>query len=140
MSDTIYNLIVQGHLKRASKIKTDFKVPDRRFWWLKVKALAQIKDWVNLEKFSKEKKSPIGYGPFVQVCLEANAIREAEKYIPKIQDVIERVEYFIQIGAYEDAFEHAKNSKNDKLLLQIRNKCNKPSLIDAIDQMLSSKS
>lgn len=34
--------------------------PDR-FWWLKINALAEREDWEELEKFSKGKKSPIGY-------------------------------------------------------------------------------
>lgn len=32
-----------------------------RFWWLKLKALAEKGDWEELEKFAKSKKSPIGY-------------------------------------------------------------------------------
>jgi hypothetical protein len=35
------------------------------FWWLKLKALAELKDWDGLETFAKSKKSPIGYEPFV---------------------------------------------------------------------------
>jgi len=35
-------------------------VSEKRWYWLKVFALATIKDWVALEKFSKEKKPPIG--------------------------------------------------------------------------------
>ena len=38
---------------------------DRRFWWIKIKALARNKDWEGLEAFAKSKKSPIGYEPFV---------------------------------------------------------------------------
>ena len=32
-----------------------------RFWWVKIRALAQVGDYEELEKFSKQKKSPIGY-------------------------------------------------------------------------------
>jgi hypothetical protein len=35
-------------------------VSEKRWYWLKVFALATIKDWAALEKFSKEKKPPIG--------------------------------------------------------------------------------
>ncbi len=98
LSDTLYNLVLLNQAKRVAKIKSDFKVPDRRFWWLKVRALAQLGDWISLEKFAKEKKSPIGYAPFVDVCLKANRLEEAEKYIPKIQEVNQRVDYWIRIG------------------------------------------
>lgn len=45
-------------------------MPDKRFWWLKVKALAESRNWVELEKFAKSKKSPIGYEVrcFVLMC------------------------------------------------------------------------
>lgn len=32
-----------------------------RYWWLKLKSLAEKEEWEELEKFSKSKKSPIGY-------------------------------------------------------------------------------
>lgn len=32
-----------------------------RYWWLKLKSLAEKEEWDELEKFSKTKKSPIGY-------------------------------------------------------------------------------
>lgn len=35
--------------------------PVPRYWWLKISALANRGDWEEMEKFSKSKKSPIGY-------------------------------------------------------------------------------
>lgn len=32
-----------------------------RFYWLKVRALAESKSWLELDRFSKARKSPIGY-------------------------------------------------------------------------------
>lgn len=32
-----------------------------RYWWLKLKSLSKKDEWEELEKFSKTKKSPIGY-------------------------------------------------------------------------------
>ena len=45
----------------AEQLRKEFKVPDKRFHWLKVRALAESRDWIELEKFAKSKKSPIGY-------------------------------------------------------------------------------
>jgi len=36
------------------------QVPEKRWYWLKAFALATVKDWDALEKFSKEKKPPGG--------------------------------------------------------------------------------
>ena len=32
-----------------------------RYWWLKLSAISEIRDWAELERFSRSKKSPIGY-------------------------------------------------------------------------------
>lgn len=48
-------------IKLAEKLRLEYKVPDRRFWWLRLKALAELGEWGEMEKFSKVKKSPIGY-------------------------------------------------------------------------------
>lgn len=71
----ISRLLIEGFSKRAERVRVDWKVPDKRWWWVKLKALASIKDWDGLEAFAKSKKSPIGYEPFVVsfvlICVEA---------------------------------------------------------------------
>ena len=61
VSETIYKCTVLGQQSKASKVKSEFKVPDKRMWWIKLRALVEVRDWENLEKFAKSKKSPIGY-------------------------------------------------------------------------------
>lgn len=84
--DTIMELLRKGDVKEAEKIKNDFKVPDRRYWWMRILTLVDQHNWVELEKFSKSKKSPIGYEPFVEVCLQKDNSREARKYIARCPD------------------------------------------------------
>lgn len=46
------------------KLRTKFYfyyVVLNRFWWVKIRGLAEVGDYEELEKFSKQKKSPIGY-------------------------------------------------------------------------------
>eukprot|EP01117_Protostelium_nocturnum_P018323 TRINITY_DN7643_c0_g1_i1.p1 TRINITY_DN7643_c0_g1~~TRINITY_DN7643_c0_g1_i1.p1 ORF type:complete len:843 (-),score=310.40 TRINITY_DN7643_c0_g1_i1:110-2638(-) len=121
ISDTLFALIVKDQSNRANKLRSDFKVPDKRFWWIKVRALAEIKDWAALEKFSKEKKPPIGFEPFVDVCLEAHAVDEATRYIPKIQTAANRAVYWARVGHAEEAIESAKLSKEVNVFKEIRN-------------------
>ncbi|KAI0208261.1 hypothetical protein LSAT2_007078 [Lamellibrachia satsuma] len=61
LHETVFKLVLQNKPKQAENMRKEFKVPERRFWWLKISALAQAGDWLELEKFSKSKKSPIGY-------------------------------------------------------------------------------
>ncbi|KAI8391556.1 Vps16, C-terminal region-domain-containing protein [Radiomyces spectabilis] len=61
VSETIQKCTMLGHHGKATKVKTEFKVPDKRFWWIKLRTLVEIRDWENLEKLAKSKKSPIGF-------------------------------------------------------------------------------
>nr|DBA20146.1 TPA: hypothetical protein GDO54_015871 [Pyxicephalus adspersus] len=61
LQETIYNLILDNMQKKAEQLYKEFKIPEKRYWWLKLTALAEKEDWIELENFSKSKKSPIGY-------------------------------------------------------------------------------
>jgi hypothetical protein len=69
VSKTIHNLLVlakahPGHRNdlfgEASRAQKQFKVPDKRFWHVKVRSLAMSHQWDELRKFANERKSPIG--------------------------------------------------------------------------------
>lgn len=68
-----------------------------RFWWIKVKALARSRNWPELEKFAKQKKSPIGYEPFVDACLEMSNRAEARKFVDRLP-AESRVSYLVKLG------------------------------------------
>ncbi len=67
-----------GHHKQAAALRKQFSVSDRHFWWLKVRALAESRAWEALDAFAAEKKSPIGYEPFVEVAKKYGAPKEAQ--------------------------------------------------------------
>ncbi|CAJ1964254.1 unnamed protein product [Sphenostylis stenocarpa] len=120
INDTIRTCIVLGNHRAAMKVKTEFKVSEKRWYWLKVFALATIKDWVALEKFSKEKKPSIGYRPFVEACIEADEKAEAVKYIPKLADPRERAESYARIGLAKEAADAASQAKDGELLGRLK--------------------
>ncbi|KAF4181485.1 hypothetical protein CNMCM7927_000558 [Aspergillus lentulus] len=60
LNDTIYRLIKSGYGKRAQKIQSEFRMPDKTYWWLRLRALVAKRDWGELEEMTK-KKSPIGW-------------------------------------------------------------------------------
>jgi hypothetical protein len=55
-----------------------------RFWWLRIEALAEAGDWLELDKFAKSQKSPIGYEPFIDVCMKHHNKHEAQKYLSRV--------------------------------------------------------
>ncbi|KAA8526197.1 hypothetical protein F0562_008064 [Nyssa sinensis] len=120
ISDTIRTCIVLGNHRAAVKVKTEFKVSEKRWYWLKVFALATIRDWDALEKFSKEKRPPIGYRPFVEACVDADEKGEALKYIPKLADPRERAEAYARIGMAKEAADAASQAKDGELLGRLK--------------------
>lgn len=120
ISDTIRTCIVLGNNRAALKVKTEFKVSEKRWYWLKVFALATIRDWDALEKFSKEKRPPIGYRPFVEACTDADEKGEALKYIPKLADPREKAEAYARIGMAKEAADAASQAKDGELLARLK--------------------
>lgn len=78
-------------------MKAEYKVSDKHFWWLRIQVLADSFQWDELERFSKSKKSPIGYEPFVEVCLKKHKVEEAKKYLPKCRNE-KKVKWYIRAG------------------------------------------
>lgn len=60
LNETIRQCIRLGLRKQADKLKSDFKVPEKRYWYIKLKALVELRDWDGLENWAG-KKSPIGF-------------------------------------------------------------------------------
>lgn len=52
---------LRGLQPAGSSWSSPFPLPPPSYWWLKINALATRGDWEEMEKFSKSKKSPIGY-------------------------------------------------------------------------------
>eukprot|EP00911_Craspedida_sp_UC1_P002587 UC1_evm5s1915 len=113
LGDTISTCVLKGDMDRAAALKKQFKVPDKRFWWLKVRALAQARNWLELERFAKSKKSPIGYEPFVDECISMSNRAEAKKYCARVS-AERRVPCFIKVGDYESAVLAAAQQKNEE--------------------------
>lgn len=75
-------LLAQPHLSsKVEKLKSDFKVPEKRFWNLKLKVLIESKDFDGLWTWASGKKSPIGYEPFVSKLIREGYGKEALRYV-----------------------------------------------------------
>lgn len=86
-----------GDMRSAEKKRAEFKMPDKRYWWIRIQVLSETFQWDELEKFSKSKKSPIGYEPFVEVCLKQHKVEEAKKYLSKCQNT-KRPKWYLRAG------------------------------------------
>lgn len=135
---TVTKLLQMGDLRVAEKVRNDFKVPDRKWWWLQIQVMAEQSQWEALEKFSKAKKSPIGYEPFAEVCVKHRKEKEAIKYIQRCRDD-QKIKWCTRAGLYEDAARMAFEMKHlDGLFLiqELVAKKNNPTLLSAIDNYI----
>eukprot|EP01028_Stygiella_incarcerata_P006175 TRINITY_DN251_c1_g2_i1.p1 TRINITY_DN251_c1_g2~~TRINITY_DN251_c1_g2_i1.p1 ORF type:complete len:899 (+),score=217.35 TRINITY_DN251_c1_g2_i1:92-2788(+) len=124
LAEVLYEAMYQNDMRTADKLRSMFKVSDKKFWWIKVRALADARNWEGLEKFAaKEKKSPIGFGPFIEVCIDHRNYYEAEKYIERLQDPRARADMLLKIGRYEQAGAAAMQARDEVLLQSIYDAC-----------------
>ncbi|KAH9941720.1 vacuolar protein sorting-associated protein 16 [Epithele typhae] len=116
VNETIRECLINGMSKRADKVKSDFKVPDKRFWHVKMQALTAIRDFEGLEMFAKSKRSPIGYEVFVKHLVEKGHQKEALSYVPRC-DGPKRADLYVLAGDWRAAEKECKD-RNDKAKLE----------------------
>ncbi|XP_076813788.1 vacuolar protein sorting-associated protein 16 homolog [Clavelina lepadiformis] len=122
LHDTLHSLLTSNQIKKAEQLRKQFKVNDKRWWWLRITALGEQRNFAELESFSRSKKSPIGYIPFVEVCMNNHASEEVPKYISKVtQD--KRVSALLKTGNVKYAADLAIQTKNLSDLDMVLKKC-----------------
>ena len=122
LHQTLGLLLADGETKLADKLKSEFKVSDRRYLWIKVRAYGEGRQWQELAALAKSKKSAIGFGPFVDVCLAAGEKPQAVKYLPLLPQE-ERLKYLVKLQLYKEAAELAYALRNMDALTNIEVKC-----------------
>ncbi|XP_037091632.1 vacuolar protein sorting-associated protein 16 homolog [Pollicipes pollicipes] len=135
LHDTISRLILYGELKLADSLRAEYKISDKRFWWTKLLALAEASQWVELEQFAKSKKSPVGYEPFVDACMEHGNLHEAKKYLARVADD-KKVKYYAKVGNLEEAARIAHEQRDRQALAYVESLCgnNNRALLEQISQ------
>lgn len=139
LHDTVKLLLSHKELKLADKLRSEYRIPDRRYWWLRIQCLAEQDSWSDLEKFSKSKKSPIGYEPFIDQCLKYNKEKEAVKYLPRVRDEL-KVKYLVKLKMLSEAAQVAAEQKDVPALTFVLAQCS-PSerlLMDKINMHITS--
>ncbi|KAE8450898.1 hypothetical protein EG329_005338 [Mollisiaceae sp. DMI_Dod_QoI] len=124
VNETMFKLIRLGYGSRAKKVQSEFKVPEKTAWWIRLRALVAKRDWNELEEWSKTRKSPIGWEPFFALILSAGNPKLASIFIPKAAPSLQPGE---TIGMYEKcgmrvkAAEEAVKIKDAETIDRLRN-------------------
>lgn len=71
---------------------------------------------------AKAKKSPIGYLPFVEVCIKHHNKYEAKKYVSKVTPE-QKVKAHLAVGDMEGAAEAAIERRNESEISTVLSRC-----------------
>jgi len=130
VSETIRTCLTNGMSKKADRVKSEFKVPDKRFvncvvfktpwlispsrfWYLKLHALTAMRDFDALDTFARSRRSPIGYEAFVRHLIEAGHPKEASSYVIRC-DGPKRVELYVLCADWRAAGRECKERGDKK--------------------------
>lgn len=124
LNETILHLIKSGYGKRAAKLQSDFKVPEKTWWWLRLRGLVTKRDWGELEEVSKQRRSPIGWEAFFNEVLGAGNQKLAGLFVAKCTGVSaqERSEMWVKCGMVAKAGEELVKVKDVNGLEELRGK------------------
>ncbi|KAF2969240.1 hypothetical protein GQX73_g4358 [Xylaria multiplex] len=106
VNETLYKLIHLGYSNKAKRIQSEFKVPEKVAWWIRLRALVAKRDWNEIEEIAKSRKSPIGW--------EAGNARLAAIFIPKCTNLEPgaAITMYEKCGMRVKAAEEAVKAKN----------------------------
>ncbi|CAF1279221.1 unnamed protein product, partial [Didymodactylos carnosus] len=127
LCETIEQLLIANE-KEAEQLKKDFGISDKRYWWIKIQMLGKKGAWSILADFGKKPTSPIGYEPFIDICLKYEKPDEAKRYVDKslysskIDD--DRLPYmYAKVQMFDEAINSAVKLKSNEALVFIEQKC-----------------
>ncbi|RPA85838.1 vacuolar protein sorting 16 [Ascobolus immersus RN42] len=105
LNDTALQLLKQNHSTQANKLKSEFKIPDTTYTYLRLRAWIHRRDWPAIEEYSiKNKKSPIGWVPFFEELANAKQPKVAALFVEKCGGAPrERMERWERIGMVVEA-------------------------------------
>lgn len=123
-NETMYHLIRTSNTKRALKVQSEFKIPDKTYTYIRLRALVAARHWIELEELAKTKKSPIGFEPYFNEILAAGNVGVASLFISKCTTLKpeQRVDMWVKCGLLVKAGEEAFKAKDRALLEEVRDK------------------
>jgi len=96
----------KDELKLAEKIKSDLKVGDRRFAWLRTRALVDAGKWTELKKLIRMKRPPLPPAPqVVRLIRESAGETRAKEFLTEefVANHSERFDLFAEFGMFLEA-------------------------------------
>ena len=140
LNGTFHRLIFKSQGKRANKVASDFRIPDKIFAWIRLRALVAKRDWSELEDIAnKNRKSSIGWEPYYNEILGAGKPELAGgTFVAKCTGLAprERSEMYVKCGMIAKAAEELAKAKDAEGLEELRGKARGGGVAE-IDRMLT---
>jgi vacuolar protein sorting-associated protein 16 len=125
-------------LSDADKISRKFRVPEKRFWFVRVKAFAESEQWSNLRLLADSKKSPIGYKPFARAAINGGQnVNEVNRYIERIAVPEEKYDLFCETKQWQRALDEAAKLRDGRRIINVKNLCQSTEIQLLADQTLA---
>ena len=124
-NETISQLLETDQLKLAEKVRQEMKVSDRRFAWLRVRAMVKRKQWDDLKKFARQKRPPLPANQVVRVVHEQAGEERAREFLTEefVSSTAERVDLLTEFGMFLEAANAAFSAKSVDLLNGVEAVC-----------------
>ena len=137
LNETLVRLVRSGYSKRAAKIQAEFRVPDKTWWWLRLRALVAKRDWGEIEEMAKQRRSAIGWEPFFNEVLGAGNTKLAAVFVSKCTGLTarERSGMWVKCGMVGKAGEELMKAKDLEGLEGLRAKASGAGAAE-IDRMI----
>jgi len=125
-------------LADADKLGKKYRIPEKRFWHIKVKAFADSKQWSNLRILADSKsKSPIGYKPFARAVIKGKQnVNEIMRYVDRVVIPEERYDLLCEAELWKPALEEAVKMKDPRRIINVKTLCNNSDIQLLADQMM----
>eukprot|EP00457_Paulinella_chromatophora_P001435 gb/GEZN01001437.1/.p1 GENE.gb/GEZN01001437.1/~~gb/GEZN01001437.1/.p1 ORF type:complete len:837 (-),score=141.79 gb/GEZN01001437.1/:524-3034(-) len=140
MAQVVERYIELGLSRKAQQFGKKMKMSQKQMWHIEVRTLAKNRQWMELDKLVANKKvPPIGFGPFIEACVEYKQLEHAARFISRLPDPTEQMEWFCNIGLWKQAVSVAQETKDQEAMLVIRSRCRDRTLLPQIDSWLRNK-
>ena len=126
LTSTLVRLIEIGEVLEADNLRSQMKVPDKRYWRIKIRGLSNAANFEELNLFATHRTSPIGYELFIETflllglfsmfllmsfCLGRRSCRTrkhgrndfALALVPQVKGGEQQAQYYLRMGMAEEA-------------------------------------
>ena len=109
--------------KYALRIKSEFQISEKKWYRNKIKSLAEVGSWSELKRFMEEKRSPVGYVPFVDAYITGGKSKEAAACMALIPDERVRMDKLEDNQQWMEAAVLATKLSDQQRIVEIYRAC-----------------